>query len=506
MATRIWWSPSPSRSGTRSASKNPQRWTAIEGLVEVLTIVPSLIDRRELWVFLAQAEGGFRPLSSPLELDRSVLSLEVGPASLPIVAITDDGLSELRLTGDGTDAEAILEPLFEEPSLLRRTGTLLPDLGLSHDLDADGARDLLFPTPEGATVFLHRGELFLEQGAQRLVWPTELDGDETPLLRRFPLPTVRDVDGNGLPDLLLPDPREGWRYFHVFLGDGDGRFQPALTPLEPPENAAERQVDLGETSEDDETEEPAVIYFGDIDGDGRAEYVTQEDLSTDDAGMRQGMREAKRPPFRYRFHAMNEGLEMNPEPFLELSALGYAFDGDGEVGVPGGFQDLDGDGRQDLITLTLDFSLMQAVRILATRRISIGLDFHIFCQNEEGRFRPVEGLDLSGKFRLDLDNFRIGQLSQFAGDFDADGKADFVQMGRGRTVSIHRGQDGCAYPPTPDLSLRLEEEPRDLQLVQVRDLDADGRSDLLIIQPQKIAEPGVTPPVRLDLYLSGDAR
>lgn len=473
----------------------------IDGLVEVLTIVPSLIDRRELWIFLAQDGGGYLALDTPLVLDRSVVSLEAGPPELPVVALTDDGLSALRLDGEGTAARATLEPLVTERSLLQGTGTLLPGLGLGHDLDADGSTDIVFPTRDGATIFSSRGGRFDAAGAGRLRWPAPLASEDTPLLRRFPLPTVRDVDGDGLPDLLLPHPREKWRHFHVFLNAGGGRFLPEVAPL----GAAEEEP-RARPETDDETgqeESPHVVYFGDVDGDGRAEYVTQEDLAQDDAGMRQEMREAKRPPFRYRFHRMGHRLERVPEPYLELEALGYAFDGDDELGFPGGFQDLDGDGRQDLITLTLDFSLMQAVRILATHRISIGLDFHVWCQDGGGRFRPVSGLDLSGKFRLDLDNFKIGQLSQFAGDFDADGRADFVQMGRGRTVGIHRGREGCFYPPEPDLSIRLEDEPRDLQLVQVRDLDADGHSDLLVIQPQKVTEPGVTPPVRLDLYLSG---
>ena len=42
--------------------------------------------------------------------------------------------------------------------------------------------------------------------------------------------------------------------------------------------------------------------------------------------------------------------------------------------------------------------------------------------------------------------------------------------------------------------------------MQVSDFDADGLTDLLVIQPQKVTEPGVTPPVRLDLYLSGGGR
>ena len=100
---------------------------------------------------------------------------------------------------------------------------------------------------------------------------------------------------------------------------------------------------------------------------------------------------------------------------------------------------------------------------------------------------------------------RLGQLSQFAGDFDGDGVRDFVQIGRGRTVSIHRGDDGCSYPEKPDLVVKLDEEPKNLALVRVDDFDLDGLADLVVLQPQPRERDGSSTPVRLDLYSSRGA-
>ncbi|HEY4595862.1 MAG TPA: VCBS repeat-containing protein, partial [Thermoanaerobaculia bacterium] len=142
----------------------------------------------------------------------------------------------------------------------------------------------------------------------------------------------------------------------------------------------------------------------------------------------------------------------------------------------------------------------------ATKRLTVGLDFHVWCQEKDGGFRQVKGLDLSGTFRVDLNDLRVSQLSLFSGDFDGDGRADFVQIGRGKRVTIHKGRPDCSFPADPDMAFDLREEPRDLALVRIRDLDGDGRADLYVIHPQRAVEEGFVPPVRMDLYLSGGAK
>ncbi|HET9228718.1 MAG TPA: VCBS repeat-containing protein, partial [Thermoanaerobaculia bacterium] len=468
----------------------------IEGLVEVLTVIPSLVDRREVRVFLGRPGGGFDPAARSLAMETSVLSLEAGPPGAPVVALTDTGLSALRLR----DGNLSFEPLIEERPVLSGTGNFLPNLGLVKDLDGNGSADVLLPTAEGASVYLS-GPEGLRQSS-RLRFPLDgLQGRARRNLSRFhPLPEVRDVTGDKLPDLVLRHASGEWNGFRVLRNQGGGRFSEAVPPV-------------GEFQED-RPDGPVITFFGDLDGDGRAEYVTQEEKGPgEDAGMRKEMEHAKRPKFLFRIHRSRQDLGMEPKPFQQFEAQGYAFDtggggesGEGEVRIdmamPGGFQDLNGDGRMDLIALTLDFSMLQAVKVLTVKRISIGIDFHVHCQGAGAKLTPVPGMDLSGKFNLNLNNLQIGQISQFAGDFDGDGRADFTQVGRGKTVTIHRGRADCSYPAQPDLALQLREAPRDLALVQVRDLDGDELSDLLVIQPQKIKEANVTPPVRLDLYLS----
>jgi hypothetical protein len=333
------------------------------------------------------------------------------------------------------------------------------------------------------------------------------------LSRRYPLPDVRDVDGDKLPDLILLDPRWGLRGFRVLRNLGGGKFAEAVAPLGPAP-APRRDAAKSKPGTPPAPPEPVPVWFGDLDGDGRAEYVTQQQLTLpEDAGFRKELADAKRPHFVIRLHHTRPDLSMEPASYRQFQVEGYAFDEDGGGGddeqsfrFPGGLEDLNGDGRPDLVTLTADFSMFQALKVLTVQRLSVEIDFHVWCQKPDGSFQPVRGLDLSGKLTFDFRNVRMGQLSQFAGDFDGDGRPDFLQLGRGKEATIHRGRADCSFPAKPDLSIPLQESPLDLNLAQVRDLDGDRKADLLIIQPQQAGEHGVTAPVRLDLYLSGGAK
>jgi hypothetical protein len=363
----------------------------------------------------------------------------------------------------------------------------------TRDLDGDPWPDLLVPMDGGWS--LHRGDPdgFADTATARLPYPP-FEGVETPWRRDLPLPEARDVDGDGLVDLVVPHPLRGWRELYLYRGLGDGAFAPLLGPLGDPGASADQDEGLG------------IVFFDDLDGDGRAEYFTQREIELpDDAGMRREMGHAKRPPHRYTVVEAGDDLLPRSRPRLELTAEGYSFPDDDEVRLPGGLWDLDGDGRRDLVTLTLDFSMLQAVRILVAQSLSLGLDFHVYCQQADGTFRAVEGLDLSGRFRVDLDDFRLGELSMFGGDFDGDGRRDFVQIGRGDVVTVHRGSAGCRFPAEPDLRLELVDAPRDLSLVEVADLDGDGLSDLAVVQPRPPSGAGDAT-ARLDLYLSGGRR
>ncbi|HEX6903676.1 MAG TPA: VCBS repeat-containing protein [Thermoanaerobaculia bacterium] len=462
------------------------RMEGIDELVEVMTVVPQLLDRREVRVYRARPDGTYEPPRS-LALPLSVLALEAGPPGMPVVALTDDGVSALRF-----EAGALrLEPVIADVPVIAGTGNFMGDLKLMRDVNDDKVPDLLLPARDGLAVYLGRPEEkgLARRAASRVPIPNEAWRSTGDLERRYPLPAVQDVTGDGRPDLIFRDSARRWRAVWIARNAGQGRFQPAV------------QVMLGAG----DPRGPNPVWLGDLEGNGLAEVVLRQSLDDPKrGGLRKEMAEAREPRSRITFRRLTRDLALDKAAYGSLDVTGYGFESENaDMDLPGGFRDLNGDRRPDLVTMTLDVGLPKLLGSVATKRLTVGLDFHVWCQQKDGRFQAVKGLDLSGTFRFDLNDLRVSQLSLFSGDFDGDGRADFVQIGRGKRVTIHRGRADCGFPTKPDMAFDLRQEPRDLSLVQIRDLDGDGKSDLLLVQPKGAVEDGMVPPVRLDLYVSG---
>jgi hypothetical protein len=483
----------------------------IENMVQISRVIPYLYDRREVRAYLATAEGGYELAGKPLSLPASTLHLEPGPTAAGVIALTDEGVSRLRFEATASGPTLRFEPLIADEPILAHTGSFFASLKLLHELDGDGIADLLLPSKQGLAVYLGSAEGLSTTPASRIELPGSRERSDSLSRRWYPYPTVRDINGDGLPDLQFDDWNawSGAERVRIYLGSGAGRFRPLRSEA----------LDCHDTLTDLRmaTASPGLYpwpdelaAFRDLDGDGRAEAVFTFEQSRGD-GLRKELKDAKRPIQQISFHGLKDDLAISTDPYFKTEIIGHTMEIDEEdveeilPTLLEQFEDLDGDGREDLITITLQFSLWQAVKIMATKKIGIGVDFHVYAQQSDGTFKEVPDLDLHEKLKFNLNNLKLGRFAQFAGDFDGDGRQDFVHLGRGKVVTIHRGQPGCRYPKKPDLSVELDEEPASMDLIKVGDFDGDGRSDLRITRPLPATDVDVTAPVRLDLYLTGGA-
>jgi len=473
-------------------------------------VIPALFDRREVRAYLARPDGTYEFVGPPLALPNSVLHLEPGPDPGALVALTDDGISLLRSDIRRGGAVLRFEPVIEDEPVISGSGNFQASLELIHDLDGDGTLDLLLPSKQGLSVYLGNDSGLSSTPVERIEIPGTREQDERASTLWYPLPEVRRVNGDELPDLVFT----GWSRpmadgVQVYVGIGGGRFRPLRDQARDCHDSLAdlRMAGVPEGMRPWPDNLPA---FRDLDGDGRAESIRIIERSRGD-GFRKEMKDAKKPQQQVYLHRLNEQLFVEPTPYAEVAIVGHTVDVDPREAdglLPAGleqFVDLDGDGREDLVTITLEFSIFQVLKVLATKKIGIGVNFHVYAQREDGSFKEVPGLDLHEKLKFDLNKLGLGRFAQFAGDFDGDGRQDFVHLGRGKTITVHRGQPGCRYPKKPDLAIELEEEPATLELIRIEDLDGDGRSDLRVTRPMPQDDPDVTAPVRVDLYLTKGA-
>jgi hypothetical protein len=331
----------------------------------------------------------------------------------------------------------------------------LPFFDVMHDWDGDGRDEILLPLADRTALFTRgdggwsrSGEIKLAPRASYAVRPELYE----PRLRNFSVRAVltvpelstADYDGDGKLDLFgVVD-----EILQVHLGGKGG------APFAP---VAAARVLLGNRSEDEAVRGSAHLQtvVRDLDGDGVADLAVNK-IS---GGLGQMRAETS-------FHYGRRGGGFAP-PAQVLKREGYA----GALA----FADLDGDGKPDLVSPHADVGLGEMARVLLSKRMSVGFE----ARKNRGRSfsaspEAVRDVDFTVDYTVVAD--LEGAYPSVQGDFNGDGKADFVGQS---------GKDGFGVWLGGGKTL-LAEEPKAVVRVPpsryfvVTDLDGDKRADVVV--------------------------
>ncbi len=331
---------------------------------------------------------------------------------------------------------------------------LLSRIPVAADWHGDGTATALLPSLDGGYLLdLRSGkveEIALPVIAGYRTWDPDMPGRVRKLMiseMHWPVMMVGDDDGDGRRDLFA---LSRWRIL-VFRGDEDGL---ATTPtrtltLEPFSAKQEQRFEATD-----------VTYFAtDIDGDGRTDFILHrvsgglmEGTSVTDIHLNKG-----------------GGAQVVGRPDAQLvTEKGFA-------GVEP--MDLDGDGVRELVKTSVEFGIMQLVRLLLTRNAQVKVEVFRADPEAPGRFIRAWSQDIS--FRLNFGEGRVdGLLPSVEADWNGDGRRDLIYPdGEGR-MAIKLGipdEEGFAFGPRAG----RQSIPLVAGRTRVADLNGDGLDDLI---------------------------
>jgi hypothetical protein len=136
--------------------------------------------------------------------------------------------------------------------------------------------------------------------------------------------------------------------------------------------------------------------------------------------------------------------------------------------------DLDGDGRQDIVTGYFEFSLTNIVKALLSKRATIDLSFFLY---GDGGFPDAPNEARSFKIHISLSNRDENFMPavELEGDYDGDGRLDFLMQTEDDRIEIFRGVAGGGLFEKK-ASVKLTAIANDEAFVD--DLNGDGKDDI----------------------------
>lgn len=469
-------------------------------------VVSAITDRRELLVFRLTPEGP-RPLAAPLRVGREVLAIDGRSARGPVVVLTDDGPKKLVLgaapaaTGvagspapaadasgpagdaapppadavaDGSAQGPVLElaPIARLRPLFAGAETVATSLRLLQDIDRDGTAEVLVPTLGALSVVSLAGGT---PGDVPVTFRRARSGASGSFSQS--VPRLSDFDRDGNVDALEVD--RGRQRASLRRGTARGTFGAAVTW----DFATLLKKELETVTKDEMSSNAEFVDVLDTDGDGTLEVVVirYDPIKETLFG---ALRAARGLPGTLSFYPLRSDGSLGPAR-ESVKTTGIMTSGL----LPrssSAFVDLDGDGKPEIVTLTIDVGVLGIARALASGVGKFDVGLRVYHRGPSG-YAEVKDAMPEFQFKIGLSSEELTRTAEMPGDVDGDRIDDLVVVDD-RTVNLHRGAKGGRVATKPTATLTLQKPLRSFFGTRWLDLDGDGALDLVAFEaldPQK---------------------
>jgi hypothetical protein len=412
------------------------------------------------WVSVFWQQEGGRFNTHPdlvWEMDPEATVIDVGA-----LGPERDRKSIVYLTGSEVRAYQLTDGVPPTPTTLLKIPTLtvfpepddLPSLPLIQDWKGTGQPWLGIPQFGQLTLYpIAQGGLQEPGESVKLYQPVLLFGAarEHRLIRdyalqltyRLPQLFVRDFNGDGRADLLA-----AWQdHLAVYLQGSTGRLaqEPSQTFHFDVRSEQERTLRLVNISP----------LIEDLDGDGRADLILTK--------MTGRVTDRRLVTSVY----LNRTGSLPAQPHVRIEHDGFA--------TTLYAQDVNGDGRRDLVFPVAKIGVRNLIRNLLTDRVDITLLAHLY--RESGTYHNTPDWTRNFSYQIDMSDGVMlqGMWPNLDGDFDGDGKADLLVAGNDE-IAVYLATPGTLFARDPVARMPVKTSSH----MMVRDLTNNGRADIVL--------------------------
>lgn len=436
----------------------PARVAKLDGKPRLLVVGTGEQGDQQLKVY-GLRRGAEASLELSLDLGTDLLFMDVArvPGGEAVCFLDPKGVVCLDFSSGTLRRVQAVTSLYRLP----RTSFIVSS-DFMQDVNGDELDDILVADFTGLQVSIQapNGEF---SAPVNLPAETEMNLSENSVRYRSPRTLVADANFDGHSDVLLVEDRS----LRVFRSNSAGGFETEPVTLDLdldlPSRAQLREWDSDRGDVDQSNLSIRRIErVADLDGDGVPDLVT---TATHSRGVFD-----KSSDFAIHLGRNSKGwVSYIQQPDNTLISEGMQFD----MLV----EDLDGDGRKDLVVPSVQLGLGRVIKALFSGTMTMDLGF--YRSDEQGHYPEKPNFSASSKLRIDLKKGQTDVPAIMAADFDGDEIKDLlVQQSREELkITLGDGSEELFGGPSHRVKTLL---PRNGERIQPLDVDGNGLNDLVL--------------------------